>query len=67
MENKGKRWLIAIVVLAVLYFIGSCDNSSSSSGTRHQGICSHCCGAGKTSTGVECAWCDGYGFWAYYD
>lgn len=67
MQNNGKTWLIVILVLALLYCVGSCDNGSNRSGEKHQGICSHCNGSGQTRYGNECGWCDGYGFWVYYD
>lgn len=60
MENKGKGWLIAVIVIALLLLVGSCDGGTNKSGTLHQGICSHCNGSG-------CGWCDGYGFWSFYD
>lgn len=67
MDNKGKGWLIAVVVVAILCAIGSCDSGSNTKGERHQGICSHCHGSGRTEYGKECGWCDGYGFWTFYD
>ena len=68
MKGKAIWWIIAIAVIVILGLIGSCDGSKDSdSGKLVSGVCSHCHGRGMTSYGNECAWCNGTGFWAYYD
>lgn len=68
MGKNSKGWAIAIVVIALLALIGSCDDSKKEqNGNLKTGYCSHCHGSGVTKYGNECGWCNGTGYWAFYD
>lgn len=63
--------IIAIVAIFLIASVGNSNNSSSSHNKGEKrlvsGTCSHCHGSGKTEYGRECGYCNGTGFWAYYD
>lgn len=64
--------IIGIVIISLLatvgnFFSGCNSGSSNKDGHLVTGTCSHCHGSGRTSYGKECGWCNGTGYWAYYD
>lgn len=71
MEDKTKFWIYvgaAVVTLLILAGIKMCGGEKKKEdGDLVTGICSHCDGVGMTSYGKECAWCNGTGYWAYYE
>ena len=75
-QKISKGMAIAIIGIVILFalvavgnFFSGCSSGSSSNKDGHlvTGTCSHCYGSGKTSYGSECRWCNGTGYWAYYD
>lgn len=66
--DKTVKWALIVIALVILWAIGSCDSSDKKEdGKLVSGICSHCHGNGVTEYGNECGWCNGTGYWAYYD